>query len=61
MNQTVGGVMPPRYIKTEGTPSLQSVTDGSYKYPEYKNFFPYIKSMVRLKKCKKILVKFLPP
>ena len=46
MNQTVGGVMPPRYIKTEGTPSLQSVTDGSYKYPEYKNFFPYIKSTV---------------
>jgi len=46
VNQTVGGVMPPRYIKTEGTPSLQSVTDGSYKYLSYKNFFPYIKSTV---------------
>tara|TARA_R100001443_G_scaffold296_1_gene1181 strand:+ start:372 stop:692 length:321 start_codon:yes stop_codon:yes gene_type:complete len=50
---TVGGVMPPRYIKTEGTPSLQSVTKGSYKYRPLKNFFPYIKSMVRFKNMQK--------
>ena len=53
MKWTVGGVMPPRYIKTEGTPSLQSVTKGSYKYRPLKNFFPYIKSMVRFKNMQK--------
>jgi len=53
VNQTVGGVMPPLYIKTEGTPSLQSVTKGSYKYFEYKNFFPYIKSTVGFKNMQK--------
>ena len=45
--------MPPRYIKIEGTPSLQSVTKGSYKYRSLKKFFPYIKSMVRFKNMQK--------
>ena len=53
MNHTVGGVVPPRYIKIEGTPSLQSVTKGSYKYRPLKNFFPYIKSTVGFKNMQK--------
>ena len=36
----IGGV----YIKTEGTPSLQSVTIGSYKSFSYKKIFHYIKT-----------------
>ena len=42
MNQTVGGVDAPRYIKTEGTPNLQSVTEAREMSRESKFFFPYI-------------------
>ena len=39
---TVGGVAAPRYIKSEGTPNLQSVTEAREMSWISKFFFPYI-------------------
>ena len=48
-----GGAWCPPFIKLRNYPNLQSVTQGSYKYLSYKNFFPYIKSMTGFTNMKK--------
>ena len=53
MNQTVGGVDAPRYIKSEGTPNLQSVTEASEMSWISKFFFPYIISTQEFDNMKK--------
>ena len=53
MNQTVGGVDAPRYIKFEGTSNLQSVTEAREMLAISKFFFPYIISTQEFDNMKK--------